>query len=121
MQAREVVMGPASPAVGIQTPLQCKQTIHKRKFCGVGAPTPSDDLLLSASRPSPAGGDTNPVVAAQTPNSKVQDKNTTHAGTNSCDDTPTPSDDALLLYEFNKPSPPMPPAYLANLAIFFSG
>ena len=119
MQVREVVIGPASPAVDIKTPLQCKQTIHKGKYCGVGAPTPSDDSLLSASRPSPAN--TNPVVAAQTPNSKVQGKKTTHAGTNSRVDASSPRDYSLFLNDFNTPLPPAPPSFFDDLRKILSG
>ena len=79
MQAREAAM--ASPAAVIRTPVQCKQTIHTGKNSGVQAPSPT---LLSASPPSSAGGNTDPVVIAQTPFCKVEGKNTTHAGANSC-------------------------------------
>ena len=108
-------MGPASPAVGTKAPLQCKQTIHKGKYCGVGAPTPSDDSLLSASRPSPANI-YNLVVAPQTPSSKVPGKKTTHAGTNSRVDGSSPSDDSLLVYDFNT-VPPRSPSFDDDLKI----
>ena len=108
MQAREAAMGFASPAAVIRTPVQFNQTVHT----GVNPPSPT---ILSASLPSPAGGNTDPVVVAPTPNSRVQVKKTTHAGANSCGDAPSPSDDSLVLYEFNKPSPPVPPSVYADL------
>ena len=113
MQAREAAMGFASPAAVIRTPVQYNQTVHT----GVNAPSPT---ILSASLPSPAGGNTDPVVVAPTPNSRVQVKKTTHAGANFRVDVPSPSDDSLVLYEFNKPPPPMSPRFLANLAEILS-